>query len=148
MEGSMPASEMSRRILVLDASATAAGAMARLLGLEGHRVVVAESVTDAHARCEAEGFDLVITDVAFRDGGGLGVLARARAKGAARGIVLTGHEDEAYRVAAAQAGFDAYLLKPVDWQRLRTLIDRLLPARDVDPGREHRAPAACGPTLA
>ncbi|HEY2586874.1 MAG TPA: response regulator [Tepidisphaeraceae bacterium] len=117
-------------ILVLDASALAATALARLLRLDGNRVIVAQSVTEACARCDAEPFDLLVTDLEFSDGSGLAVLPRARrATGATRGIVVSAHQDETYRQAAARAGFDAYLLKPVKWKQVRILVHRLLPSR-------------------
>ena len=46
-------------------------------------------------------------------------------------IALTGYGQPADRARAQEAGFDAYLVKPVDPEELERTIQRL---RGVDPG--------------
>jgi hypothetical protein len=46
-----------------------------------------------------------------------------------RGIALSGFGTEEDVAASAAAGFGAHLVKPVDWDRLRVVIERLAPAK-------------------
>jgi CheY-like chemotaxis protein len=46
------------------------------------------------------------------------------------GIALSGFGTEEDVAASAAAGFAAHLTKPVDWERLRSEIERLVPAKD------------------
>jgi CheY-like chemotaxis protein len=54
------------------------------------------------------------------------VAARVRAAaGDTRLVALTGYGGEEDRTRAARAGFDAHLVKPVDFQDLTRVLDRL-----------------------
>lgn len=65
--------------------------------------------------------DVVLVDLGLPGMDGYGVARRFRqqAEGpCARLIAVTGYADEAHRSLGKQAGFDAYLIKPVDFPAL------------------------------
>lgn len=117
---------MSHRILLVDDDADTARVFQHLLRLDGNQVSLALDVATAVRYLESERFDLLITDIELPDGNGLDLLQRARAHGPIKGIVVSGHGEEPHREKARQAGFDEYLLKPVDLVAVRTAIARVL----------------------
>ena len=53
-------------------------------------------------------------------------------------IGITGYENEAYRGNARNAGFDYYLVKPVDTEQLRELIGQSAPLPQLTCGLPER----------
>lgn len=122
---------MANRILLVDDDVDTARVFQHLLRIDGHMVSMAESFGAALKQIESQVFSLLITDIELPDGNGLDLLQRARERNpvkgtVVRGIVVSGHGEEGYREKAAQAGFDGYLLKPVDLVAVRETIARVL----------------------
>ena len=104
----------------------------------GHAEVVADALEGIGARCEVAGsgmegaariaqtpLDVIITDLRMHDLDGLGVLACARRdQPDAEVILVTGHGSVPSAVAAMQQGAFNYLLKPLDLQQLRVVVQR------------------------
>jgi signal transduction histidine kinase len=76
-------------------------------------LVVASTLAAARAALdEAQGFDLVLTDLNLPDGYGLELVSEIRARGLPLAVVaLTGQGDEALVMTALRAGADDYLAK-------------------------------------
>ena len=55
-----------------------------------------------------------------------------------RGIALSGFGTEEDVAASREAGFAAHLTKPVDWERLRSEIDRLVDGEGFQPRAAQR----------
>jgi CheY-like chemotaxis protein len=117
---------MSNRILLVDDDADTARVFQHLLRMDGYTVTLAGNVAGALKRLETEPFDLLITDIELPDGSGLDLLQRARLRHPLKGIVVSGHGEEAHRDKAREAGFEEYLLKPVDLLEVRQTIGRVL----------------------
>jgi CheY-like chemotaxis protein len=113
------------RILIVEDHLDSAELMARLLRRAGHHVQITQSVTDAlHvAKADGETFDLVLSDVSLPDGSGLELMPKLREAGVRHGIAISGTADDATR--AGEAGFNAHLLKPVQFDQLLALIGPL-----------------------
>jgi two-component system CheB/CheR fusion protein len=96
----------------------------------GARVLSAESMGEALAHYEREDPSIVISDIGLRQGDGYMLLRaiRARERGRAEhvpAIAVSGFPSRETGDRARQAGFDAFVRKPVAIQELLHLIHRL-----------------------
>ncbi len=82
------------------------------LGAVGHRVVMAESATEALAMLAAEKPDVIILDLGLPDKSGLDVIAEIRQRSTVPIIVLSARSDERSKVEALDLGADDYIGKP------------------------------------
>jgi CheY-like chemotaxis protein len=113
------------RVLVVDDHVDGAEMLAVVLRLDGHHVDVAHDGLAALESCRACPPDLVLLDLDL--GGGLDGCEVARrlrqqtALASACLVAVTGLGSPEHRRRAAEAGFDLFLLKPVDPAELREL---------------------------
>jgi CheY-like chemotaxis protein len=114
-------------ILVVDDHQDSLDLLARLLRRCGHTVETASTVAAATAAISRHRFDLLISDIGLPDGSGTEVMRTMRLAQGAPGISLTGHGEEHYTRACAEAGFAVHLLKPVVFGTLVEAIERALP---------------------
>ena len=128
------------RVLVADDNVDAAATLTMLLEMMGHEVM---HVHDGEAALrEIEAFDprLVLLDIGMPKINGYDVCRRVRARdeGAARTIVaVTGWGQPQDVQRSKDCGFDLHLVKPIDIDKLTSLIDSLPPA---PAGVERKAP--------
>jgi CheY-like chemotaxis protein len=116
------------RILVVDDNADAAESLALLLRLHGHDVRLAPDGPAALALLKESAPDVVLLDLGLPGMDGHEVGRRLRRQPGCertRVVALTGSESDEDRLQAREAGFDAYLVKPVDLEDL----DRILSER-------------------
>ena len=109
------------RVLVVEDSEAIRTAFTILLEECGYAVAAAATGADALRLASEASPDLVLLDLGLPDLTGLDVVRRLKADPATRRIpvvALTGRDDDADREALLAAGCAAYLLKPVDTQRL------------------------------
>ncbi|MDZ5460452.1 ATP-binding protein [Azohydromonas lata] len=119
------AAAVARRILVVDDNQDAARMLALYLGEAGHHVAVEHASDAALERVLQEPFDVFLLDVGLpgMDGCELARRLRARPQTAqALVVAVTGYGQEADRQRALDAGFDDYLVKPPDPERLTALL--------------------------
>ncbi len=115
----------SRRILVVDDNTDAATSLAVLLDLDGHETQTAFSSAEALQLADSFDPEVVLLDIGLPDMDGYEVARRLRlsARGAHRTLVaLTGYGQQDDRQRARDAGFDAHLVKPVDFAALAKLL--------------------------
>jgi PAS domain S-box-containing protein len=117
-------------ILLVEDHEDTARVLGRILRNAGFEVTHAGTVTEARARAAGKRFDILISDLGLPDGSGLDLMKTLRDTHGLKGIALSGFGTEEDLAASAAAGFAAHLTKPVDWDRLRGEIERLLPAKD------------------
>lgn len=120
-----PSGPPRRRILIVDDNADARSSMAEVLQLDGHEVAVAAD--GAAAVYEARGFgpDVVVLDIGLPDVDGFEVARRLRADPATRLvriIALTGYARDEFVAQGREAGFDAYVVKPISAEQLTALL--------------------------
>jgi PAS domain S-box-containing protein len=117
----------SLRILVVDDNADAATSLSELLRMDGHQTQPALSAEDALSLAQTFSPDVVLLDIGLPRMDGYEVARRLRhsllRKGATL-IALTGYGQANDRERARVAGFDAHLVKPVDFTALARLLDR------------------------
>jgi CheY-like chemotaxis protein len=113
----MPAGDRPMRILVVDDNVDAADSIALLLGMDGFE---ARSVHGSLAALDTVGTfkpDVVLLDIGLPVLDGFEVAQRLRVRlceQPIRIIALSGYGQQADREKAARAGFDDYLVKPVE----------------------------------
>jgi two-component system cell cycle response regulator DivK len=95
----------------------------------GYRVVTARDGEEAISVALVSRPQLILMDIAMPTMDGLDATRKLRQDPAFRSIpvvALTAFSTDGFRRAAAEAGFDGYLTKPVDFERLRRLMNALL----------------------
>lgn len=110
------------RILVVDDEPAMVGAVAALVGSEGHRVIAAYDGPEALSRFDGDRPDLVLLDLAMPRMDGLAVARALRARAATPIIVVSGEGDERTKVQALDEGADDYVTKPFGKQELLARI--------------------------
>ena len=125
MDVPMPAIEMEGvEILIVDDEADSARMLALMLGMGGHAVRVAGDGPGALEAARASAPALVFLDIGLPGMDGHEVAARMRllpGLGSAVLVALTGFCGDEARQRALDAGFDHYLVKPVDPDELHRL---------------------------
>lgn len=100
--------------------------LTRLLTRYGYDVVSAGTMHEALMLLDNIRFDVLLSDIGLPDGDGLQLVGEAKRRQGLRGTValsaLATAED---RQRGYEAGFDDYLTKPTDCNRLRTVLARL-----------------------
>jgi two-component system cell cycle response regulator DivK len=95
----------------------------------GYRVVTATNGADALNVAKLARPDLILMDIAMPQQDGLAATRRIREQVELQTvpvIALTAFDTDGFRQAAFDAGFNGYLTKPIDFDRLRNLIGKLL----------------------
>jgi PAS domain S-box-containing protein len=116
------------RILLVEDHLDTAEALAELLRLLGHEVVVAATVAAALAAADEirgrqqEGTDLVISDLGLPDGSGLDLMRELARRHGLKGIALSGYGMEEDLRRSREAGFERHLTKPVDFEVLQAVL--------------------------
>ena len=116
-------------ILIAEDSADAREMMQLLLETRGYRVVTADDGMHAVAAALSIHPDLVLLDFELPKLDGLSVTRNLRLQPKFKNvpiIILSGHDPSRFRQAALEAGCDDYLLKPIDFDRLHELLDRMI----------------------
>lgn len=111
------------RILVVDDNQDAADGLSMLLHFDGHHVRTVYSGSDALRAADDFQPQVVLLDIGLPDLDGYEVARRLRARLAkVRLIALTGYGRAEDRERSEAAGFDHHVLKPVDIDRLQSLL--------------------------
>ncbi len=95
----------------------------------GYRVVTATNGEDALTIAKMARPDLILMDIAMPQQDGLAATRHIREQselGDVPVIALTAFDTEGFRQAAFDAGFNGYLTKPIDFERLKKLMRMLL----------------------
>jgi PAS domain S-box-containing protein len=124
------ADSVVRRILVVDDNRDSAESIATLLQLSGHKTFVVHDGVSAVEAAEHLRPDVVLLDVGLPQLSGIDACRRIRGHVWGKGMVivaLTGWGQESDRRNTREAGFDAHLVKPVDYGDLLQLLAALLP---------------------
>ncbi|MFQ3593090.1 MAG: sigma-54 dependent transcriptional regulator [Gemmataceae bacterium] len=123
------------RVLVIDDDRFHAETVAESLQRVGYDCTVATSGTEGARRIEQGGWDVILTDLKMNDLDGLAILEKARTElPDAEVVMITGFGDVKTAVEAIKRGASNYLMKPIDRDELRAIVqlaaDRLQLARD------------------
>ncbi len=123
--------EATYLILVAEDSADSAVPVSLHLQQSGYRVVTASDGEEAVKVASLTSPNLILMDLAMPVLDGLGAIKRIREESPPTYvpiIAITGFGTSGFLQAAHDAGFDGYLTKPVDFDRMDELIRTLLQA--------------------
>ena len=116
---------MSKRVLVVDDDASIRESFQYHLARAGYEVFTAEHSEEALGMLTDVEPGVVITDIRMKGMDGLELLRRSRAVAPEIDVlVITAHEDMRTASAAMREGAYDYLVKPVDLDRIETLVER------------------------
>jgi PAS domain S-box-containing protein len=124
--GAAPGPGRPRRILVVDDSRDTADTLARLLRQLGHEVGVAYEGPSACQAAVTLTPDVALLDLGLPGMDGYEVARRLRSEPSLDGVclvALTGYGSESDRRKSEAAGFDAHLIKPVEFDALRRVLE-------------------------
>lgn len=121
----------SLRLLVIEDHEPTLMILARLLRRDGHQVLTASTVQSALALASTQSFDLVISDIGLPDGNGVDLMRQLTKDYALRGIALSGYGMAADHARTKEAGFLAHLVKPINFDQLRSVLRGIAPAASV-----------------
>jgi CheY-like chemotaxis protein len=114
-------------ILVVDDRVDSAKSLAMLLSLAGHDTEVRHDGRSALEAVRSSAPDVVLLDIGLPDMDGYEVCRAIRKAENRRPLLLvavSGRGDDESRTESLEAGFDAHLVKPIDGEELRSLLDR------------------------
>jgi two-component system, cell cycle response regulator DivK len=103
--------------------------MRRLLEMSGYRVVEAVNGSQAVEMAESESPDIILMDLSLPVLDGLAATRRIRERnGAGRTpiVAVSAHDSADFHAEALAAGCNEYVTKPIDFDQLVQLLDRLL----------------------
>ncbi|HBZ05492.1 MAG TPA: hybrid sensor histidine kinase/response regulator [Massilia sp.] len=113
------------QVLVVDDNVDAALTLAMLLEMGGHAVTVEHRSQDALARVRAAPPQVCLLDIGLPDMDGKELARGLRADPASAGamlVAITGYGQDSDRDSALAAGFDHYLVKPIDTGALQGIL--------------------------
>jgi two-component system, NtrC family, response regulator HydG len=115
----------SMRVLVIDDDKALAQTMAEILSKRGHAVTVATSGRAGASHIDDDEFDVVLTDLKMGEIDGLAIVKRCKEKLPDADVyVITGSADVKTAVEAMRLGATHYLLKPLEKDELRAIVER------------------------
>jgi CheY-like chemotaxis protein len=118
------------RILVVDDNPALLATFVTLLELSGHELQTAGNGNEALDRFASFQPDVVLLDVGLPGVDGFAVARALRqhdSSGKLRIIGISGYGQPEYQTLGKEAGFDAYLVKPIDHDELERLLTAFRP---------------------
>lgn len=115
-----------RRVLIVEDNPDANEMYKMLIELSGHEVLVAENGARGLEMLKSARPDIALVDIGLPGMDGYEIARRFRAEPNGDRVLLvalTGYGSSTDRDRSRQAGFDLHLLKPVDPQELKSLLD-------------------------
>jgi signal transduction histidine kinase/ActR/RegA family two-component response regulator len=116
-----------RRVLIVDDNVDTVQGLARLLARAGHEIMVAHDGSEALDCAREQSPDAVVLDIGLPGMDGFEVVQRLRGEACCAGTVIiavTGYGQPEDQHRALDAGFDYHLVKPVDLDQLKELLQK------------------------
>ena len=115
----------SLRLLLVDDHSDTRAVLSRLLTKCGHEVAIADSAGDALKLLETGRFDVLVSDIGLPDGNGYNLVREAKRRQPLKAVALSGFGTEEDVRRSLEAGFDHHVTKPVDFNGLRLLLQKV-----------------------
>jgi len=136
------------RVLLAEDNATNRELASRILQKRGHDVLLATTGKEAIETWERESVDAILMDVQMPVMGGLEATERIRARENGSGaqvriIAMTAHAMKGDRERCLAAGMNEYISKPLDRQRLLSLLEEGVAVDSSSTAAAGTAAAAC-----
>jgi len=118
------------KILLAEDNPVNQSTITRMLTREGHRVDVAENGHETLKALKRDTYDLILMDLQMPEMGGLEAAECIRSESSEYSdvpiVALTAHAIKGDRERCLDAGMNGYVSKPIDYQELFAVIDRLV----------------------
>jgi two-component system, NtrC family, response regulator AtoC len=112
-------------VLVVDDEPNTRAALVEILRAQGFTTSVAGDLREACIQIGWQMPDVILADLKLPDGNGMDLFKEVEAAGVVEFIVMTGHASVESAVDALRLGAADYLVKPINMQRLKSLLDRV-----------------------
>lgn len=132
--GKLMGSNSHRTVMVVEDFEDNRFMMRRLLEMSGYRVLEAINGEEAVKLAEQEQPDLILMDLSLPLLDGLAATRRIRAHEGLRQvpiIAVSAHDTADFHADALAAGCNDYVTKPIDFDKLESLLSDLLPGKTV-----------------
>jgi two-component system CheB/CheR fusion protein len=116
---------LNLRVLLVEDHADSRRVLGRLLESYGCTVRSAGTVAGALDLADHELFDVLISDIGLPDGTGIDVVKKIRVHHNIKAIALSGFGQADDLRRSEEAGFAIHLTKPVDYQALHDVIEKV-----------------------
>ena len=113
------------RLLLVDDHADTRSVLSRLLTKCGHEVVTADSARGALEILKDQRFDALISDIGLPGTSGYELMREAVRRQPLKGIALSGLGMDEDLQRSREAGFEYHLTKPINFQDLRSLLEKI-----------------------
>ncbi len=120
-----------KRVLIIEDYADSAQLLCVALQSHGHVVEVASTGTEGITKAQVLQPDVIICDLGLPDIDGLAVARAIRADDGLKGVRLIALTAYFVPAHAAAAGYDEYVTKPADLEKLAQLLEREPPRREA-----------------
>jgi PAS domain S-box-containing protein len=115
----------SLRLLLVDDHSDTRGVLSRLLTKCGYEVVTTDSAQKALQILENRRFDALISDIGLPGDDGYYLVREAKRTQPLKAVALSGFGTDADVQRSLEAGFDYHVTKPVDFDGLRLLLQKI-----------------------
>ncbi|PYL30507.1 MAG: hybrid sensor histidine kinase/response regulator [Verrucomicrobia bacterium] len=119
------AKRRSVRLLLVEDHEDTNRSLTRMLRRRGYEVHPANDIRSALDIATRKQFDVLVSDIGLPDGSGIDLLKALRAKRDVFGIALSGYGMEEDIRRSGEAGFSHHLVKPVDLNKLDSIIQEM-----------------------
>ena len=114
------------RILVVDDDRDTRIVMQRLLQTAGYEVITADSCAAALEVAQRQRIDLLIADIGLPERDGIELMTQLHAMYPMPAIAISGYGMPADKLRGTSAGFAEYLVKPIDFNTLKSAVYQVL----------------------
>jgi DNA-binding NtrC family response regulator len=112
-------------VLIVDDDPNTRDALAEIIGADGLTTATAGDLREARIQLVRQTPDVVFTDLKLPDGSGVDLFEDLDPRSGVEIIVITGHATVESAVSALKMGAADYLVKPVNMQRVKSILERL-----------------------
>ncbi|CAI10060.1 sigma-54-dependent transcriptional regulator [Aromatoleum aromaticum] len=112
-------------VLLVDDDPESLGWLTEFIKGEGYSVATADSLRAARIHLTRSTPDVVLTDLMLPDGLGIELVGELESRDTTEVVLITGHASVETAIDALRSGATDYLVKPVDIERLRGILQRI-----------------------
>ncbi|PLZ00118.1 sigma-54-dependent Fis family transcriptional regulator [Burkholderia sp. WAC0059] len=118
-------------VLIVDDDAGTREALATVVGGDGLTTAMAGDLREARIQLVRQMPDVVFTDLKLPDGSGMDLFEDLDPRSGVEVVVITGHATVESAVEALKSGATDYLVKPINLQRVKSILGRMPRAGDL-----------------
>jgi DNA-binding NtrC family response regulator len=112
-------------VLIVDDDVETREALAQVVGTDGLTTALAGDLREARIQLVRQMPDVVFTDLKLPDGSGMDLFEDLDPRSGVEVVVITGHATVETAVEALKSGATDYLVKPINLQRVKAILNRM-----------------------